>query len=229
MRRGLARVLLAVSLAGCAGTIHTPDGDEPIRSALWFDPAAVGADASQTLVVLANSPLPCAPEDVADDPSTGTDEAAAAAAYWQAELDSAVAREGAWVVVAGLVTGDADRRGAYPLDPAGLRYPTAGLGPRGGFGAYAHVVESAVTATDGLVSDYAITAFDSDFGQPPSVVTIDADDGDTLSGALLLLPARVSAEFAAQRCTNTDLQGVILQRALNLVIIVPVGRAPADG
>lgn len=224
MRRALAGVGLIGALAGCGGTIRTADGVEPIRGALWFGPDAVGEDASQMLVVLANSPFPCAAEDVADDPATSSDEAAAAAAYWQAQLGSALAREGAWVVVLRLVSRGTDPLGVYPLDPTALDDPDGALAglPRVGFGAWAHVVESAVTATDGLVSAYAITTLDEDVAEAPGVATLDAlSDGGTLSGTAALLPADVSVRFDAERCTNADLAGVVLERALRLITVVP--------
>ncbi len=80
-------------LLGC-GALATPDGEERVRGGLWLEGAF--ANSPGTVVALvANSPVPCEPAVVDDDPRTKADEAASAEAWWEAELGAALNREGA--------------------------------------------------------------------------------------------------------------------------------------
>jgi hypothetical protein len=140
-------------LAGCA-TFTTPDGEERVRGALWVDGALANADGA--LVVVANSPVPCRAEEVADDPATDTDEAAAASAWWEAQLQSAVTREGAAVLVLWL-GGDAAAGGEFTVAAEGWMGDESGQG-----GAMSlQVREAAAPERDGAIYldqpvDYAL-------------------------------------------------------------------------
>lgn len=88
------------------GALTTPDGEERVRGGLWLEGAFANSPGT-VVVVLANSPVPCEPTVVEDDPRTEADEAASAEAWWEAELAAALNREGAALLL--LVLSGADQ------------------------------------------------------------------------------------------------------------------------
>lgn len=131
----------------------TPSGEEPIRGALWVDEVFANYPGS-AMVVIANSPLPCEPDDTEDVPATAVDEVASAESWWVAQLQSAFTREGAAVVVIWL-GGNAAEGGEFVVSPNGWLTPESG---RGGGGALL-VEEAVLLERDGALFQYEPTEF----------------------------------------------------------------------
>jgi hypothetical protein len=210
-------MLTLLTIAGCMGTLRSDEGADRVRSALWFSGNADGP--TETLVLIANSALPCAPEDTTDDPETGLDEQAAALQYWNAQVASAFSREGAIVVMLGLYTWTPAVEGDYALTEEGLAQHLSLLeaSPRVGFGAWLKVIESEVTETNGIFSNTTATEVDFDAAAAsPSHATLDERDGERLSGEFALEPAGVAGSFHAEQCSNSDLYTAIFTEVVAL-------------
>ena len=206
-----------LAIAGCMGTLRSDEGTDRVRSALWFSETAEGP--TQTLVLITNSALPCAPEDTPDDPATGLDEQAAALQYWNAQVSSSFSREGAIVVMLGLYTWSADRAGDYALTEDALEQHLSLLeaSPRVGFGAWLRVNESEVTETNGIFSNTTPTDVDVDAAAaPPSVVTLDEPDEEQLIGDFEIVPAGVTGSFHATQCANAALYTAVVAEVIAL-------------
>ena len=151
-------------------------------------------NAPGALVVVANSPVPCAPDDRADDPSTTPDEAAAAISWWHAQLASAATREGATLAV--FWVGDAVD-GQVELTTDGW----LGNDPALGGGYLLQVREAAVESRDGLV-----------YANQPTHASLDQASTGTVTSTLAETTAEVefaSGEWAGkvtlERCENAEL------------------------
>ncbi len=231
--------MMSLLLLGCLGTLRSASGEDEVRGALWFagrEGDLTGTDASATtpveaLVLVSNSSLPCAPESVVDDPSTGIDEAAAAKEYWQQQVASAFQREGAILVLLGAYTWSDSLTGDYTVAPTALEDHLTELAttPRVGFGAWMRVNEAAVDDSSGLFYAYRDTSVDVDPGAgKTSTVTLDvlghpADelaDGVTLSGSFDLEPSGMAGDFRATRCRNDALYTAVVAQEVALQYLV---------
>lgn len=230
--------MMVLLLIGCLGTLHSSEGSDKVRGALWFagregqlNGSEVGDDATDTpnegMVLLANSQLPCAPEKLEDDPETGLDEAAASQMFWQAQVQSAFAREGAIIVLLGLYTWSDGLSGEYTISADALQDHLTLLEdtPRVGFGAWMRVNEAAVEESNGLFSTYTDTDVDYEAAATTgSAATVDVlgspddevADGERLKGAFNLEPSGMSGEFRADRCDNMTLYTAVLAQVVAL-------------
>lgn len=212
--------MLVVLLAACGPRFHTDDGAEPVRGALWFDPVTVsgstadpGVAPKQRLVVLTNTPMPCDPLELENDPDTpAVDEAAAAILYWEGQVYSALNREGALAVGLGLYTWEDDFTGAYDVQSDASVNAEAWLvgTTHVAFGAWYRVDEASVEEVDGIFYTYAPVEVSYDVAvAAPAWVEVE-DDGDDLSGSFSFEPTELSGRFRATRCDNSTLyQGIL--------------------
>lgn len=224
-------------LFGCMGSLHSSEGSDRIRGALWFagreselnGTASEGEGATTpnaALVILANSTLPCEPEQV-ESSDDGLDQAAAAEQYWGGQVLSAFSREGAIVVLLGLYTWSDGLSGDYAISENALQdhLDLLAAEPRVGFGAWVRVNESAVDETYGMFSTYAITDIDYEpaagaasevsvavRGNPEDEVA----DGETLTGDFVLEPSGMSGAFRAERCDNRTLYNHVVAQVVAL-------------
>ncbi len=230
--------MVLLLLVGCMGHLKSSEGSDEVRGALWFagreavlNGTEAPGDATDTpyemMVLVANSQLPCAPDDVEDDPATGLDEAAAAETFWQAQVSSAFAREGAIVVLLGLYTWSDGLTGDYAITADALQDHLALLAsaPRVGFGAWMRVNEAAVDQSDGLFYTYTDTDVDYEaaagVGSAASVDVLGAPDdeladGERLKGNFNLEPSGMSGGFRAERCDNLTLYTAVLAQVVAL-------------
>lgn len=212
---------LLLMLVGCGPRFYTEAGPEPIRGAVWFDPLQVAGDPDeaggaprQRLVVLTNSPLPCAPAELENDPDTPTvDEAAAAILYWEGQVHSALNREGALAVGLGLYTWEDDFSGEYAVRADASTNAEAWLveATHVAAGAWYRVDEAAVEEVDGIFYTYLPVELSYDVAvAEPAWVRVDEDDGTTLRGEFSFEPTELSGRFVADRCENASLyQGIL--------------------
>jgi hypothetical protein len=181
------------------GSIQTPGGTERVRGGLWVE-GAFASRPGDVVVVLANSPLPCRPEDTEDLPTTIPDEAAGAEAWWQAQFAAAWTREDAVVLVAFL--GGADTVESFTL--AGRPR----LGPKAGTGSAValRVEEAAVAEVDGAVYTYEAVERTVATGLTGELTAAAAGEG--FSVALDLGEWGADADVA--RCDNPQLVALAL-------------------
>lgn len=223
-------------LTGCLGTLRSSEGSDLVRGALWFAGREGVLNGSETtgaetpnsvLVLLANSQLPCAPDDVEDDPETGLDEAAAAKEFWQAQVASAFSREGAVVVLLGLYTWSDALTGDYAVSPDALEDHLSLLSsePRVGFGAWMRVNEAEVDETSGMFYSYVDTDVDFEAGaDETSAMSFsvaggldhEVRDGERASGDFQLQPSGMSGTFHADRCDNDTLYTAVIAQVVAL-------------
>jgi len=210
--------MLVLLLVGCGmGAFTTEDGPDRVRAALWFEPDSTLSlqlyGARQGYLVLANSTLPCWPEDGTYDPDglvSPEDQ------YWQAQAATALAREGARIVAFSVaIDANEDWLGRYALqadawEPDQMAGYVAGEG-RVASGAWIHVVESAVE--DGAGLNYAlsggITIVEEahEIGVPaPAWLELGRRDTE-VAGTFDLAPTELSGAFTAERCDNQALLG----------------------
>ena len=227
MRLALA---LVPAIIGCGpGQFVTEDGPEPLRGALFFAPDSTVTlalqETRQVYLVLANSTLPCAPEDVEDDPATLADETLAARAYWGAQFATAFAREGARVVVLLLSVGsEEDWLGRYPLrgdalDLAALGEYVAADG-RAAAGGWYSVEESSVADANGVLYASSMVGDEAAFDlavDDPAWVDVSAKDA-VVEGTFDFTPLSFRGTFVAERCDNTELLTELYQRLGALVL-----------
>ncbi|GDX82654.1 hypothetical protein LBMAG42_44650 [Deltaproteobacteria bacterium] len=191
--------MLAMTLLGCSFT--TPQGEEPIHGALWVDEVFANFPGS-AMVVIANSPLPCEPEDTVDVPATAVDEVASAESWWVAQLQSAFTREGA-AAVALWLGGNAAEGGEFVVSPKGWLSADAGQGG----GAALLVEEAVLLQRDGALFQYEPTEFTRDTALTG---TASATVGDTTAEVTFDLGAwRGTA--TAERCVNPALSGAVVE------------------
>lgn len=195
-------------LVGCA-EFETPDGTERVRGALWVDGALVNADGA--FLVVANSPVPCEAEVVPDDPATDADETASAQAWWSAQLQSALTREGAALLTLWL-GGTAADGGDFSLTSDGWMRDV----PGGGGAVSLRVKESVASSRSGLVYvnqpvDYAL-----DTGLEGDVSAAVADD----TAQVRFDVEGWSGDVELQRCVNPALATVLVDQ---LVAITTLG------
>lgn len=185
-------------LVGCADVLHTERGDEPVRGALWVEGLYANVP-EYTALVVANSPLPCAPEAVEDDPATDdVDEAASATTWWQAQVRSAFTREGAVVLWVWFPAGDAD-----PQVVLGASEP-------GGFGFRWRVEEAALAAREGAVSTWQPTEWQLDSDDRGVAVLAGADTHMTAEVEL----GEWSGAWEAERCDRPQTAAALQSGAL---------------
>lgn len=191
-------------LAGCA-TFQTPAGEERVRGALWVDGAITNA--AGAFVIVANSPVPCEAEPTEDDPTTETDEAAGAVGWWQAQLQSAVSREGTQVLAIWL-GGDAASGGDFMVDAAGWMRDDPGVG-----GAFAlSVTESAASERDGAI-----------FVNEPYDYVLKSDLEGSVTASVNDLQAEVTFDLGpwagtvtTERCENAELATLVSAALVDL-------------
>lgn len=224
------RVLISL-LAGCGmGTFETRDGNDEVRAALYFAPESALTlelyDARQVYLLLANSTVPCWPDDVEDDPRTPTlDEEAAAQSYWEAQLLTAFSRENALAVAMTLsVDATSDWIGRYSLhedawDQASMERYVA-TDQRVAAGAWYRVVESSNGDNSGVLyaADVSVDeeAYDLEVGAP-AWVDVEAKDTE-LVGTFDFAPTKLGGSFIAERCDNLDLLELLYLRLAVLAL-----------
>ena len=176
-------------LLGCIETLTTPEGQERVRGALWIE-APLANNPDDALVIVSNSPIPWAAEEVADNAGTPADETAGALQWWEAQIASAVTREG--TVLVGLWLADGATKSAFDIG-SDTESKSSGVGYR--------VVESALEARDGPYFYYQVTESELD-GDLTGTVTLER--GETA--------VRVTADLGewavdaqAEVCENTVL------------------------
>lgn len=210
--------LLTVPIAGCMGTLRTPDGADRVRGALWFEDPLQFAGAHRAVVLVTNSRLPCVTDDVEDDPDTVEDEAAAAEVYWRGEVVSAFTREGTVVVGMALYTRQSSWDGDYSVDASAWTGAEELLIYESGVGAAAwyEVQEAALVGSDGLFYQYTPTLlqYDEAVDAPGSIEV--TEEGSALDGSFTFTTSNVSGRFRAERCDNEDLynQALAILQAL---------------
>lgn len=191
--------MLTLTLLGC--TFTTPQGEMPIHGALWVDEVFANFPGS-AMVVIANSPLPCEPDDVEDVPATAVDEVASAESWWVAQLQSAFTREGA-AAVALWLGGDAAEGGEFVVSRDGWLTTTA---HRGG-GAALQVQEAVLLQRDGALFQYE-----------PTELTRDTALAGTASATVGDITAEVTFDLGdwrgtatTARCVNPALSSAVVQ------------------
>lgn len=186
-----------------SGVLHTPDGDEAVRSALWFDLGAQ-AGTSAVAVMAANSDATCEPETEHDDPTTvGIDEEAGSAEWWQAQLVNAVTREGAWLVVlVYIVEAGEPPSGDFDLVADGWDQRELDRGAAG----WLNVEEAMLDEQFGATYTYVATEWEVDVAAEGEVSA--ADDAGRL-GVEFDLGHDLSGEFTADFCDNDDLVDLV--------------------
>lgn len=208
--------MLLFALLACApGELSTEDGPDTLRAALFFAPDASLSVAArgtrQVYVLLANSTVPCEPDDVEDDPTTEADETNVAREYWMAQLYTAFSREGARVVLATLITGaEVDWLGRYDAD-ADAWDPTSAAErvaehDRVAAAAWFHVEEAAVDDINGVLYASEIEIVESEHERAVDGGGFDIVAKDSvLEGAFDFPEADLSGRFTADRCDNAEL------------------------
>ena len=229
-----------VVLTGCMGTLRSAEGPDEIRGALWFagregalNGTSIGSGDDtpvEALTLLANSTLPCRADDVADDPETGIDEAAAAKSYWQAQVAAAFTREGAILVLLGAYTWSDSLTGDYAVSASALENHLDDLAtePRVGFGAWMRVNEAKVDDSTGLFYSYTDTDVDFDPGAgSSSTLSLDVlgqpatlADAETMTGQFDLQPSGMSGHFRAERCDNDALYTALVAQEVAFQYLV---------
>lgn len=210
--------LVALSLLGCTGVLRSSAGNEDVRGALWFPdaPLFTGVVPHAGLVVLANSPMSCEPEAAEDDPTTDTDEAAAALVYWKEELISAYTREDALVVFLGLYSPTAEWDGTYELSAEAWDDPASAMfaSERAGFGGWMRVDEASVEALDGMfyVNTPTQVSYDKSVDAPASA-TIEEKEG-VVRGEFAFSENNLSGRFRADACTSDTIWAELWQMYL---------------
>lgn len=190
--------MLTLTLLGC--TFTTPDGEEPIHGALWVDDVFANFPGS-AMVVVANSPLPCEPDDTEDVPATAVDEVASAESWWVAQLQSAFTREGA-AAVAIWLGGNAAEGGEFVVSPEGWLTSESG---RGG-GAALQVQEAVLLQRDGALFQYEPTEFTRDTSLQG---TASATVGDTTAEVTFNL-GDWRGRAVTERCVNPALASAVV-------------------
>lgn len=186
-------------LAACGGQLHTSDGDERVRTALWFDQGATGG-VSTVAILSANSTIPCEAQDVPNDPDTpDIDEAASAVEWWQAQLAAAVTREGAWIAVFRYgVDAGALPTGTIDLSPDGWSGDTAEHGGAG----WLHIIESQLDEQSGAIYTYEPLEYEVD---ELAVGDLHAADAGGQLGITFDLGNDLSGSFSAEKCESEAL------------------------
>lgn len=191
-----------LALAGCApGAIHTPEGSDSLRAALFTVSPSSDPSVDRAVLILANSPLDC---DLPDSENPADIEAG------ESELVSAFTREGARVVIFEMYhLAGADWTMSFPLLADAGPYAASGL--QGASEAlYWAVYEAVVEEKEGLVVSYAPgdgprdVLYVDPVDEPGEVaVTRDlADEEDDLIGTFRLDTLDVSGRFRATRCAD---------------------------
>lgn len=207
--------LVVLTLLACSGVLRSSAGNEDVRGALWFPdaPLFTGVVPHAGLVVLANSPMSCEPDATEDDPSTDTDEAAAALVYWQQELVNAYTREDALVVFLGLYSPTVDWDGTYELTAEAWDDPATAMfaDERAGFGGWMRVDEASVEALDGMfyVNTPTQVSYDKSVDAPASA-TIEEDDGE-VRGEFAFTANSLSGRFRAEACGSSAIWAELWQ------------------
>lgn len=213
-------------LLGCIGHFSSDAGREPVRAAWWFDPRQVtdtpgspGEAPRQRVVLLANSPLPCAAEAVENDPDTpDVDEAAAAALYWQQQAYAALHREGALAVALGLATWEEDFSGRYAIEADAASAAEALLvsTTHVAWAAWFRVDEASVVSTDGIFYTYELetVSFDAAVAAPAWAEVEEGDDA--LAGHFSFEPTALSGSFRAEGCDNAELYRYLMGALVTL-------------
>lgn len=222
--------LLLWSLGCAPGAFVTGDGEEPLRTALFFAPdtslSVVTTDTRKVHLLLANSTVPCEPEAVFDDPSTDADEASTAREYWSGQLATAFVREGARVALLTLSVGPgADWLGRYPVhadawdpDEAAARAVAEGRVAAAG---WLHVEEAAVDEAGGVLyaAETEVVESEHDFAVDEPA-WIDVARKDEVLGGTFDFDGALAGRFAAARCDNdellTELYATVLRLAVEL-------------
>jgi hypothetical protein len=191
---------MILTFLACAQTIRTPDGEERVRSALWIEGPRAGQP-DEAFAIVANTPIPCRPEQVADDSNTPTDETAGAQEWWEAQLGTAITREGAVLFLIFLREGGTlDSVNVGPVsNPEGW-----GLGYR--------VVEAELQGRDGPYFYYSPTTVNWD-ARSEGTVELDRND------EFVSINANVGewiVDVAAERCDNPALVTAIYDFAGSL-------------
>lgn len=210
------------ALLGCMGTLQTGEGAEPVRAALYLEveePAMIGLSSGQaTLLLLLNSSLPCDPEEVADDLGTEKDEAAMARSYWEVQVASAFAREGALAVGLVLYRGeDEDRIGRYEIheDTILAPDPRVEADGRAAAGFWYRVDESEVDEEVGveLINEVEASSGDMQVGAP-AWAEVERDEDGRLAGRFDFSPSPLGGTFRAERCGNDTLRNLLYARLI---------------
>jgi hypothetical protein len=182
----------------CGGVLHTPWGDEPVLTALYFDEDTVGAEGA-TWLIAANSAVPCEAEEVEDDPDTEEDEEASAEAYWDAQVAASATREGALLVLIFLDSEGEDGRWAFSEAAW-----TGGADDADAGRALWYHVEEAEAERDGVVSTSVPTRVEWGVAGEEGWVEL-RELGAGLNAAFSLAPEPVTGTFTAQRCASVEL------------------------
>lgn len=152
-------------LLGCVDTFTTPEGDERVRGALWIE-APLANNPDDALVIVSNSVIPCVAEEVADNAGTPADETAGALQWWEAQIASAVTREG--TVLLALWLSGGTTKSAFDVGPDADTL-SSGVGYR--------VIESVLEARDGPYFYYQVTESELD-GALSGTVSLERGETD---------------------------------------------------
>lgn len=216
-------------LFGCADRVVTPSGPDFVRAAVWLEvstPALLAfPDGDVLLGLVLNSDFPCEPEDLRDDPDTEhLDEEEMAELYWDAQLASALTREGAFVAGYLLYREPGQVwRGAWDLHEDTMFDPQARVeadGGRAAAGFWYHVTDAGVDDRDEALLQNETETYEADFQvAAPAWVDIDSTEESVLEGAFDYWPAQASGTFHAERCASDRLEGKILAALIELGIL----------
>lgn len=218
-----------LALMACADRVVTPSGRDYVRAAVWLEvstPALLAfPDGDVLLGLVLNSDLPCEPEDVDDDPDTDhLNEQDMADNYWDAQLASALFREGAFVAGYLLYREPGQRwQGAWDLHEDTMFDPQARAAAGGGraaAGFWYHVTDAGVEDRDEALLVNETETYEADFQvAAPAWVDVDSTEEGVLEGAFDYWPAQASGTFHAERCTSDQLEGKILAALIELGIL----------
>ncbi len=205
-------VVLGLMTACASGSISTPRGDDKLRTA-WYQTVQAGQDV-RTLVVLANSSIPCEEPEIAD-PAELTRE--------QLAIYSSVTRENARIVMMDLYRFHLEDSwvGHYPVhDDADVAWPSYvnATHPHVAKARYRGIDEAELTTDEGLYRLYEPTDYVDVVVDDPGVIQV-TRDGDTLWGSFHFDNEDVSGKFRADHCDHVDL--LHLLASLDLVDTTP--------
>ena len=171
------------------------DGEaERVRGALWFEPVYANLP-TFAVAAIANSPLPCEPEETPPDPTTDVDEVASAEAWWAGQLGSAATREGAALVILWFPDGANAETITTPL--------ASGQGPGG---LTWRVLEAELSDRVGAISTWTPTEWEQ-VEDATGEATVVADQDSV--GIEFTLGAW-SGDVAAERCDATEIAGGLM-------------------
>jgi hypothetical protein len=206
--------MLVLLLGGCIGSVVLDGAPDEVRTAWVLE--IDGAPRARAFVV-GNSALPCGPDETSNDPATPVDDAAAAVAWWNAQISAAFYREGAILTAFVVADPDSAWAGDYRLDGTRGADPlAAALSPdRLGIGMYWVVYE----ATGDPLEDLSVTQVPTEFEAAlfdgvNGTLHLDPPVADRWRGEFDFDAIDLHGTFRAAPCDDATLRAVLLARLI---------------